>query len=112
MMDEGGSFYKVLEEVKRGKTLVCGVSAHQGRGCEQRGATVGCQVNSCRLTYHLPCALTTGWEFRNSRRFFCHKHRQDSRDHEVYCICGTVDEENDEVKGVEMREERRREHQI
>jgi hypothetical protein len=97
MTDEAGSYYKVLEEVKRGKALVCGAAAHQGKGCELRGATVGCQVSSCRLTYHFPCALATGWAFRNSRRFFCAKHRHGDRDHEVFCVCGAVDDENDEV---------------
>ena len=97
-MDEDGSYYKVLEEVRRGKTLTCGAAMHSGHGCEQRGATVGCQVASCRLTYHYPCALATGWAFRNSRRFFCAKHRGGvNQDKDVHCVCGTVDDDNDEV---------------
>jgi [histone H3]-lysine4 N-trimethyltransferase MLL1 len=75
-MDDTGHYYKVLMELKRSKLLPCA-------GCDLKGATIGCQIVSCRNSYHYACSLNTGWNFRNSRRFFCHKHRKDNFDTEV-----------------------------
>ncbi|XP_040281955.1 uncharacterized protein LOC120996234 isoform X2 [Bufo bufo] len=40
----------VQSEIKRGQELRCNL-------CKKRGATVGCDVKSCRRTYHYPCVL-------------------------------------------------------
>ena len=63
-------------------------------GCGKKGATIGCFITSCKFSYHFPCAIATGWEFRRSRRFFCPTHRQGNHDVEVHCICGKVDPDN------------------
>ncbi|XP_078088229.1 uncharacterized protein LOC144506244 [Mustelus asterias] len=47
----GGFLVKDIEqEVKRGRMLRCSK-------CRKRGATVGCEVGSCRRSYHYPCAI-------------------------------------------------------
>ncbi|KAL4438028.1 hypothetical protein ABPG77_004249 [Micractinium sp. CCAP 211/92] len=40
----------VPEEVRRGYSLKCSC-------CRRRGAAMGCDLSSCRRTYHLPCAM-------------------------------------------------------
>ncbi|NXC45698.1 PHF11 protein, partial [Penelope pileata] len=40
----------VLNELKRGKRLVCNF-------CRKKGATVGCEERACRRSYHYFCAL-------------------------------------------------------
>lgn len=92
-LDDEGHWHNIGKAIKRGKKLVCGEKDQQGCGCQKRGATIGCYVNSCRLSYHFPCAVGTGWRFRRSRRFFCAAHRKDDHDTEVFCICGKVDKD-------------------
>ncbi|KAH0621783.1 hypothetical protein JD844_023410 [Phrynosoma platyrhinos] len=40
----------VVEEIKRGKRLICNF-------CRKKGATVGCEIKNCRRSYHYFCAL-------------------------------------------------------
>jgi hypothetical protein len=93
-MDDEGQYYQVGVEVRRSRSLTCGDPKKGGAGCGKKGASIGCQVPKCPLSYHYPCALNTGWAFRNSRRFFCHKHREPNSnfDTKVHCICGEVDD--------------------
>ncbi|XP_070535824.1 uncharacterized protein [Ptychodera flava] len=55
--DFGGGFEvkSVLKEIQRGKKLRC-----SRKGCEKRGATVGCGKTTCRRTYHYLCAKQEG----------------------------------------------------
>eukprot|EP00066_Takifugu_rubripes_P017575 XP_011606841.1 PREDICTED: PHD finger protein 11 isoform X4 [Takifugu rubripes] len=49
----GFSVKDVLEEVKRGKKLMC-------CKCKKKGATAGCEVRRCKRSYHYPCAVENG----------------------------------------------------
>ncbi|CAN0543197.1 unnamed protein product, partial [Laminaria digitata] len=46
----------LCSKVKRGRQLMC-------TGCKRRGATIGCIVETCKNSYHFPCAEETGWSF-------------------------------------------------
>ncbi|XP_067896038.1 uncharacterized protein [Heterodontus francisci] len=49
--DFGGFLIKdIKQEIKRGSKLKCSL-------CRKKGATVGCEVKSCRKSYHFPCAI-------------------------------------------------------
>ncbi|XP_078264713.1 uncharacterized protein LOC144598444 [Rhinoraja longicauda] len=49
--DDFGGFLlgDIKKEIKRGSKLTCSF-------CKKKGATVGCEVNSCKRSYHYPCA--------------------------------------------------------
>ncbi|XP_013910794.1 PREDICTED: PHD finger protein 11 [Thamnophis sirtalis] len=62
----------VVDEIKRGRKLMCS-------WCHQRGATIGCEIKSCRRTYHYVCAVcddasTEIDETRGLYRLFCRNH--------------------------------------
>ncbi|CAN1335261.1 ATPase histone chaperone YTA7 [Linum perenne] len=64
-----GCLKNVRAALCRGKALKC-------TRCGRRGATIGCRVDRCPRTYHLPCARTTGCIF-DHRKFLiaCTDHR-------------------------------------
>jgi hypothetical protein len=41
-------FYNVLKAVRRGRLLRCSA-------CKRAGATIGCQVKTCKVTMHFQC---------------------------------------------------------
>uniref|UniRef100_A0A8D0E6T8 PHD-type domain-containing protein n=1 Tax=Salvator merianae TaxID=96440 RepID=A0A8D0E6T8_SALMN len=61
----------VETEIKRGKRLRCTF-------CSENGATVGCELKTCRRTYHYFCALLDDAKIdtceEGAYRVFCHKH--------------------------------------
>ncbi|XP_058040442.1 PHD finger protein 11 isoform X2 [Ahaetulla prasina] len=64
----------VVSEIKRGKRLLCNV-------CRKRGATIGCEVKSCRKSYHYFCALRNEASIETDEdqglyRLFCPDHIQ------------------------------------
>ncbi|EOB04547.1 PHD finger protein 11, partial [Anas platyrhynchos] len=67
----------VLNELKRGKRLVCNF-------CRKKGATVGCEERACRRSYHYFCALCDDAaietdEVNGVYRVFCPKHDPGNR---------------------------------
>uniref|UniRef100_A0A452ZDF6 PHD-type domain-containing protein n=3 Tax=Aegilops tauschii subsp. strangulata TaxID=200361 RepID=A0A452ZDF6_AEGTS len=65
----GDTFKNVESEINRSKRLRC-------RRCKLRGAALGCYDNSCRKSYHVPCAMMIPecrWDPEN-RRVWCPKH--------------------------------------
>ncbi|XP_063045847.1 PHD finger protein 6 [Engraulis encrasicolus] len=79
----GFSIEDVKKEIKRGNKLMC---SH----CHRPGATIGCDVKTCRRTYHYYCAL---WDKAQTKEnpsqgiylVYCRKHRdaiQDASDDE------------------------------
>ncbi|XP_071730126.1 uncharacterized protein [Rutidosis leptorrhynchoides] len=65
-----GCLKNVRSALCRGKVLKCS-------RCGRRGATIGCRVDRCSKTYHLPCARAIGCIF-DHRKFLiaCTDHRQ------------------------------------
>ncbi|GBG29976.1 Chromodomain-helicase-DNA-binding protein, putative [Hondaea fermentalgiana] len=61
-------YYNVLKAVRRGRFLNCA-------GCASRGATVGCYYTKCDKSYHVPCAVNTGWNPDEELEFYCKEHR-------------------------------------
>ncbi|XP_066489391.1 PHD finger protein 11 [Tiliqua scincoides] len=62
----------VVSEIKRGKRLVCSF-------CRKKGATVGCEIKTCRRSYHYFCALCDDAaietnEIQGIYRIFCPNH--------------------------------------
>ncbi|XP_072849956.1 PHD finger protein 11 isoform X2 [Pogona vitticeps] len=62
----------VLSEIKRGKRLICNF-------CRKKGATVGCEIKTCRRSYHYFCALCDDAavetdEIKGIYRMFCPNH--------------------------------------
>lgn len=43
-------------KVRRGRQLTC-------TGCKGKGATIGCLVETCKNSFHFPCAEETEWLF-------------------------------------------------
>ncbi|XP_012696481.1 PHD finger protein 6 [Clupea harengus] len=79
----GFSVEDVKKEIKRGNKLMCSQ-------CHRPGATIGCDVKTCRRTYHYYCAL---WDKAQTKEkpsqgiylVYCRKHRdalQDASDDE------------------------------
>ncbi|XP_048542951.1 BRCA1-associated RING domain protein 1-like isoform X8 [Triticum urartu] len=65
----GDTFKNVESEINRSKRLRC-------RRCKLRGAALGCYDNSCRKSYHVPCAMMIPecrWDPEN-HRVWCPKH--------------------------------------
>lgn len=51
--------------MRRGRMLNCTL-------CKAKGATIGCLIESCKNSYHFPCAEQTGWPFSTAAmRFHC-----------------------------------------
>uniref|UniRef100_A0A7N0V6H7 PHD-type domain-containing protein n=1 Tax=Kalanchoe fedtschenkoi TaxID=63787 RepID=A0A7N0V6H7_KALFE len=65
-----GCLKNVRAALCRGRALKC-------VRCGRRGATIGCRVDRCPKTYHLPCARATGCIF-DHRKFLvaCPEHRR------------------------------------
>ncbi|XP_066505115.1 PHD finger protein 6 isoform X2 [Hoplias malabaricus] len=82
----GFSVEDVKKEIKRGNKLMCS-------SCHRPGATIGCDVKTCRRTYHYYCAL---WDKAQTKEnpsqgiylVYCRKHR------------GASDDASDEEQGV------------
>ncbi|KAF5900880.1 hypoxanthine-guanine phosphoribosyltransferase, partial [Clarias magur] len=74
----GFSIEDVKKEIKRGNKLTCS-------SCRRPGATIGCDVKTCRRTYHYCCAL---WDKAQTKEnpsqgiylVYCRKHRDASQD--------------------------------
>ncbi|CAL8472343.1 g11886 [Coccomyxa elongata] len=62
----GSELVNVPKAVFRGRHINCKV-------CGNNGASLGCQVKSCRNSYHLPCALAKGC-YLDDWRVWCPKH--------------------------------------
>ncbi|XP_015277258.1 PREDICTED: PHD finger protein 11-like isoform X2 [Gekko japonicus] len=67
----------VVNELKRGRRLICNF-------CRKRGATVGCEVKTCRRSYHYFCALCDDAaietdEVHGIYRVFCPNHDPDRK---------------------------------
>jgi len=45
--------------------------------CSLTGATIECMESTCNKSFHLQCAMQTGWNFtkRGSKKFLCETHR-------------------------------------
>ncbi|ETV71037.1 hypothetical protein H257_13465 [Aphanomyces astaci] len=61
-----GSWYNVAKELRRGRLLKC---FH----CGQKGATIGCNTESCKVTIHLPCGMVQGYNVDHVQ-YFCKTH--------------------------------------
>ncbi|KAH8065802.1 SET domain-containing protein [Aureococcus anophagefferens] len=92
-LDDGGDYCNVLKEVKRGRGMRCAADKACTRRPKLSGATVGCGKKSCKRSYHVPCALATGWCFGPSKTFYCARHR------------GGVDHDPDDVDEAAAAEE-------
>lgn len=70
-----GCLKNVRSALCRGKVLKCS-------RCGRRGATIGCRVDRCPKTYHLPCARANGCIF-DHRKFLiaCTDHRHQFQPH-------------------------------
>uniref|UniRef100_A0A8C1TPF0 PHD finger protein 6 n=1 Tax=Cyprinus carpio TaxID=7962 RepID=A0A8C1TPF0_CYPCA len=74
----GFSIEDVKKEIRRGNKLMC-------TSCHRPGATIGCDVKTCRRTYHYYCAL---WDKAQTKEnpsqgiylVYCRKHRDASQD--------------------------------
>uniref|UniRef100_A0A4W4GW92 PHD-type domain-containing protein n=2 Tax=Electrophorus electricus TaxID=8005 RepID=A0A4W4GW92_ELEEL len=74
----GFSVEDVKKEIKRGNKLMCS-------SCHRPGATIGCDVKTCRRTYHYYCAL---WDKAQTKEnpsqgiylVYCRKHRDASQE--------------------------------
>lgn len=80
----------VKKEIKRGSRLRCNL-------CKQSGATVGCDVFSCKKSYHYLCALKCEAsaiedEKNGIYKIFCARHRPDR--------VSNGDENADDTKGI------------
>lgn len=53
---EAGTLRNVLAAVRRGRQMQC-------RACGRRGATLGCLLERCPCSFHLPCARAAGVTF-------------------------------------------------
>lgn len=72
----GFSIDDVKKEIKRGNKLMCS-------SCHRPGATIGCDVKTCRRTYHYYCALKDKAQIKENPSqgiylVYCRKHRDAS----------------------------------
>lgn len=84
----GFSIEDVKKEIKRGNKLMCS-------SCHRSGATIGCDVKTCRRTYHYYCALKDKAQIKENPSqgtylVYCRKHRDASQE----------DRDEDEAEGV------------
>lgn len=63
-----GSLQKVHSAISRGRMIKC-------TDCEQKGATVGCNVRNCGGHYHYPCARKVNCMFMMDKTVYCPQHR-------------------------------------
>ncbi|KAF0697813.1 Aste57867_11528 [Aphanomyces stellatus] len=61
-----GSWYNVAKELRRGRFLKC---FH----CGLKGATIGCNTESCKVTIHLPCGMVHGYNV-DKVQYYCKQH--------------------------------------
>lgn len=84
---QGGVWYNVAAAARRGKKLACA-------GCKQKGATIGCNVRSCKKSYHVACAMRyTRWSFERAdqgKHFLCTEHRPQSEENGVHQASSTT----------------------
>ncbi|GLI69507.1 hypothetical protein VaNZ11_014141 [Volvox africanus] len=57
---DGTKLRKVGQAIRRGRQLRCG-------HCGERGASLGCRLERCNVSYHLPCARASGCAFFTNR---------------------------------------------
>ncbi|XP_053180349.1 PHD finger protein 6 [Scomber japonicus] len=74
----GFSIADVKKEIKRGNKLMCS-------SCHRPGATIGCDVKTCRRTYHYYCAVKDKAQIKENPSqgiylVYCRKHRDASQD--------------------------------
>lgn len=74
----GFAIEDVKKEIKRGNKLMCS-------SCHRPGATIGCDVKTCRRTYHYYCALKDKAQIKENPSqgiylVYCRKHRDASND--------------------------------
>lgn len=62
-----GSLQNVHSAISRGRKIKCTV-------CQNRGATVGCNVKSCGEHYHYPCARSINCAFMTDKTVYCPAH--------------------------------------
>ncbi|KAL5273646.1 KMT2A.2 family protein [Megaselia abdita] len=62
-----GSLQNVHSAISRGRKIKCTV-------CQNRGATVGCNVKSCGEHYHYPCARSISCAFMTDKTVYCPAH--------------------------------------
>ncbi|CAF94680.1 unnamed protein product, partial [Tetraodon nigroviridis] len=72
----GFSIEDVKKEIKRGNKLMCS-------SCHRPGATIGCDVKTCRRTYHYYCAVKDKAQIKENPSqgiylVYCRKHRDTS----------------------------------
>lgn len=74
-----GHLKNIRAALCRGRSLKC-------TRCERPGATIGCRVDRCPRTYHLPCARANGCIF-DHRKFLiaCTDHRHHFQPHGRQC---------------------------
>ena len=81
--EEDGTWSNLWSAVDRGRHTLCS-------DCKQKGATVGCCHAGCSCSFHLGCAVKSGWAFDgvdsnfteglsvglrgSGKRFYCLKH--------------------------------------
>ncbi|KAL4613046.1 G2/M phase-specific E3 ubiquitin-protein ligase [Arapaima gigas] len=60
----------IKQEIRRSSRLTCGF-------CKKKGASVGCNVKSCRKVVHLPCGIRKEFIYQFTGQFpsFCREHR-------------------------------------
>ncbi|KAL7035365.1 hypothetical protein ACKWTF_008340 [Chironomus riparius] len=61
----------IRTEARRVQPLKC-------RFCKQRGANLGCTIQTCRAAYHTKCAIENNivFEFTSKYRTYCNKHKK------------------------------------
>uniref|UniRef100_A0A3P9LBK7 PHD finger protein 6 n=1 Tax=Oryzias latipes TaxID=8090 RepID=A0A3P9LBK7_ORYLA len=74
----GFSIEDVKKEIKRGNKLMCS-------SCHRPGATIGCDVKTCRRTYHYYCAVKDKAQVKENPSqgiylVYCRKHRDAALD--------------------------------
>ncbi|KAF6717822.1 PHD finger protein 6 [Oryzias melastigma] len=74
----GFSIEDVKKEIKRGNKLMCS-------SCHRPGATIGCDVKTCRRTYHYYCAMKDKAQIKENPSqgiylVYCRKHRDAALD--------------------------------
>eukprot|EP00079_Xenopus_tropicalis_P010697 XP_002935796.2 PREDICTED: uncharacterized protein LOC733724 [Xenopus tropicalis] len=76
----GFDINSVKKEIKRGKKAKCKL-----KSCRKRGATIGCDIEDCKKTYHYMCAKNDGAKIINNEEkekyiILCKHHRTDKQD--------------------------------
>ena len=53
----GGRWFGLTREIRRGRTYKCAL-----KSCGRVGATLGCSEPTCHRSYHIRCAIISGWD--------------------------------------------------